>query len=209
MTNIFVVEDQLTESNCYLLEEECKVIIIDPNNGEKILSILKEHQWELDYILLTHEHCDHIQGLNKVRENFDVKVIAQEKCSKNLGNPVKNMSGMMETYLYFKSGETKTFHYKPLTCKCADIVFEKSYTLMWRNHEFKMESVPGHTEGSSAIWMDDKRLFSGDYLILGEEDLTGFPGGSKEDYLNYTKKWIDQLPSGLEICPGHGERYRL
>ena len=90
------------------MEEEGHVLIIDPNRKEKITEIIKEHQWIIDYVILTHEHCDHMQGLNDLRKNYKFPVIAQEKCSKNLGNRVKNMSAMMETYLYFKNGEKES-----------------------------------------------------------------------------------------------------
>ena len=62
MPRLFVLEDRLTQSNCYLMEDNGSVLIIDPNDHERILKIIREHQWNIDYILLTHEHCDHIQG---------------------------------------------------------------------------------------------------------------------------------------------------
>lgn len=205
---MFVLTDDLTDSNCYVLQEEGYALIIDPNDGERLCSFLLEHHLQPEYVILTHEHCDHMQGLEKVRDTYPVTVAAQKECSENLGNPVKNMSGMMETYLYFKSGGTKSFHYPPIRMKSADVVFEKEFTLVWRGHEFYMKSVPGHTKGSIGILMDQRTLFSGDYLILGEKDLTRFPGGSQEDYDAFARPWMESLPKGLFICPGHGPCYQ-
>ena len=108
---VFLISiDPLTDSNCYAIEEKGHVLIIDPNQKEKVTQIIREHDWIIDYVILTHEHCDHMQGLNELRRQYHFQVIAQEKCSKNLANKVKNMSGMMGTYLYFKNGENRSYH---------------------------------------------------------------------------------------------------
>lgn len=209
MSEILVQTDTLTGSNCYILAKEGHALIIDPNDGDRLCTFFKEEKLQPEYVILTHEHCDHMQGLKKVRSAYGaLKVIAQKQCSENLENSVKNMSGMMETYLYFKSGGTKQFHYPPIVCPPADVTFEKEFAFFWRGHEFFMESVPGHTQGSIGIWMDRSILFSGDYLILGEEDLTRFPGGSSRDYETFAKPWIQSLPKGLWIYPGHGAAYQ-
>ena len=209
MAAFLVSIDPLTDSNCYLMEEEGHVLIIDPNRKEKITEIIKEHQWIIDYVILTHEHCDHMQGLDDLRKNYKFPVIAQEKCSKNLGNRVKNMSAMMETYLYFKNGEKEIISYAPFVCEPAEITFDNIYEFIWKEHKFQLKSVPGHTAGSISVFMDEIYLFSGDYLLPSGEDSTIFPGGSKEDYETYAKPWMQSLKEGLHIYPGHGEDYIL
>lgn len=52
-------------------------------------------------------------------------------------------------------------------------------------------------------------LFSGDYLIPGEEVILRLPGGSETDYRAVTEPILRGLPPGLRICPGHGEPYIL
>lgn len=207
MADFLIIKDPLTESNCYLIEEAGHALIIDPNQEGKITKILKEHQWILDHVILTHEHCDHMKGLNELREHFKFLVIAQKQCSKNLKNKVKNMSGMMETYLYFKNGGKDLIHYEPFICDPAEIEFDQTYDLWWREHHFKLISIPGHTAGSCSILMDETKLFSGDYLLYDKEDPTIFPGGSKNDYESYVKPWIQSLEDGLHIYPGHGKDY--
>ncbi len=72
---------------------------------------------------LTHEHCDHIGGLNELRRTYPVTVAATEACSAGIGNQTRNMSRMMETFLYFKGGEKKLVHYPPFQCRKADLTF--------------------------------------------------------------------------------------
>ena len=207
---VFLISiDPLTDSNCYAIEEKGHVLIIDPNQKEKVTQIIREQDWIIDYVILTHEHCDHMQGLNELRRQYHFQVIAQEKCSKNLANKVKNMSGMMGTYLYFKNGEKQIIPYEPFTCEPAEIIFDKSYEFSWQDHSFELISIPGHTAGSISILMDEINLFSGDYLLPSDEDPTIFPGGSKEDYEKYAKPWMENLKEGLHIYPGHGKDYIL
>ncbi len=54
------ITDPLTQSNCYILTAESHALIIDPNCYQEIHSYLASHQLVPEYIILTHEHCDHI-----------------------------------------------------------------------------------------------------------------------------------------------------
>ena len=47
-------------TNCYILEHDNKIAVIDPGDeAERILSVLKELEGQVEYILLTHGHYDH------------------------------------------------------------------------------------------------------------------------------------------------------
>ena len=60
--------DPLTESNCYILSEKDRCVIIDPGDSRGLFRILEQEQLEPELILLTHEHCDHMAGLDALRE---------------------------------------------------------------------------------------------------------------------------------------------
>lgn len=115
--------EPVTESNCYVIREEDKCMIIDPNDFTAIRELLQKLGLMPGLVLLTHEHCDHIGGLNELRRTYPVTVAATEACSAGIGNQTKNMSRMMETFLYFKSGEKKFVHYPPFQCRKADLTF--------------------------------------------------------------------------------------
>lgn len=207
MSSLDILRDEITESNCYILEENQKTIVIDPNDGEKIRNRLKEKCWNVDYIFLTHEHCDHIQGLNLLRKYFPQScLLAQAACSEKIQSPVGNMSALMETYLHFKYAG-RHFKYEPFACEKADRIFEQRYEMEWEGHEIRLEAVPGHTMGSAVMWVDDRILFSGDYLIKGKTDVIRLPGGDEEIYRNCAKPWEENLPKGTLLYPGHGPGY--
>lgn len=208
MAKIWTITDKTTESNCYLIEENKKVIVIDPNDAEGIITVMEKCQWKAEKIFLTHEHCDHTQGLNTLRAYCKVPVIAQEKCSEGIQDSVRNMSRRMGVYLFYKYKKDME-DYQAFVCKRAESTFQKDMCWTFQGHELQAISLPGHTPGSSCLILDRTRLFSGDYLLPGEETVTRFPGGSMEDYEKKTKPWLRKLSMGMRVYPGHGFSFRL
>lgn len=199
--------DPLSGSNCYLVGERGGCLVVDPNDPRGPLSLLEERGWTPELILLTHEHCDHMAGLEAVRARWpQAETAATAACSANLKNTRLNMSAMMEVYLTFhgKPGVS----YPPFACREADTVYTRTYTTRWRGHSVRCVPLPGHTPGSAAVFLDERELFSGDYL-LAEGTVLRLPGGSREDYERVTKPFLDRLPRGLTVRPGHGESYIL
>ena len=178
-----IIVDPLTDSNCYLLVSGDRVLIVDPNNFQKIHSYLTEKNLTPELVILTHEHCDHIAALNDLRKQYPVKVLCSDACSRGIQSTTLNMTRIMETYLYFKSNGKMRVSYPPFTCQPADITFEKVYTTTWRRHTILCQSAPGHTPGSSCI--------------IGEARFTEF---------THTNKNISRSQSTLYIDKG-GEGY--
>ncbi|MEG0804853.1 MAG: MBL fold metallo-hydrolase [Lachnospiraceae bacterium] len=204
---IVTLVDELTESNCYLIEEEREVLIIDPNQYDKIYDYLCEYHWTPQMIILTHEHCDHIGGLESIRSTYQIPVIASKACSEGIQSTKNNMSSMMEVYLYFKGKQGVT--YPSYQCRPADIIYEEQYEWTWKEHKILCKSIPGHTLGSSCIWLDQKSLFTGDYLLPQQQVITRLPGGSQEAYVKYGRPSLQKLQPGTHIYPGHGMDYSL
>lgn len=198
----------LAESNCWLLAEDGHAVVIDPNDPKGPLELLERRGWDPELILLTHEHCDHMAGLEALRGRFPgARVVASEACSAGLGSTRLNMTAMMEVYLTFrgKPGVSCT----PFTCAPADVTYHAPLELDWRGHRLRCVPLPGHTPGSAGIFWDEDVFFSGDYLIPGEEVILRLPGGDRETYLTRTKPFLDALPAGLRVCPGHREAFVL
>lgn len=213
---ISVWTEPLAESNCYIIYEHkerhgnevAPCAVIDPNDPMGPLSVLEQKYLRPEWILLTHEHCDHTAGLEPMRERFpDAQVMASEQCNIGMQNARLNMSRMMEVYLTFfgKSGVS----YAPFVCRPADKTYNEACTLDWRGHMFRFVLLPGHTAGSVGIFLDDDIFFSGDYLLPGREVILRLPGGSEKDYREITEPFLATLPVGIHIYPGHGKDYRI
>lgn len=60
------------KENCYLLEKNGNVLIIDP--GDEIEKILEKIKGNIVGILITHYHFDHIGALNSLKNDFNVPI---------------------------------------------------------------------------------------------------------------------------------------
>jgi hydroxyacylglutathione hydrolase len=70
----------LTDNYSYLLHDEQsgETAVVDPALAEPILAVLKQHDWQLTYILNTHHHSDHIGGNLELKRQTGCKIIASE-----------------------------------------------------------------------------------------------------------------------------------
>lgn len=71
--NIEIVKVGNLRCNCYLLEKDNKVLVIDPGDeGEKIISKIGNR--EVSGIVITHYHYDHIGAIDSIRDKYNVLV---------------------------------------------------------------------------------------------------------------------------------------
>lgn len=195
MFNLQQFENSPIDSITYIISnpKNNKAIIIDPGteNDTRITDFLKECNLELECIFLTHEHFDHILGVNYLRKQFpDIKLISSQKTSERLPNPKKNLA---------------VFHNQiNLVIEEADEIIEEG-NLEMIDLDFKIFKTPGHTDSSISLKINDS-FFSGDFLLQGTRIVTNLPTGSKKQYLESLEKYKEML-NGLTIYPGHGESY--
>ena len=170
-----------------------EAFIIDPGteNDLRITAFLNENNLELNFIFLTHEHFDHILGVNFLRNTFPkVKVISSQKTSERLNNPKKNLA---------------IFHNQiNLVVDNADIIIEEGFLNMI-GLEFEVLKTPGHTDSSISLKFENS-FFSGDFLLISTRIVTNLPTGSKIQYQESIKKHQNVL-NRLTIFPGHGQKY--
>lgn len=83
-----------SSGNCYLLGSDSTYILIDAGiSAKKItesLSFLNLAPEDLSGILLTHEHSDHIKGIDVLCKKYDIPVYANEKTLKEVKSLCKN-----------------------------------------------------------------------------------------------------------------------
>lgn len=195
MVNIKSFVNSPVDSVTYILSnpENAEALVIDPGtqDDERISSYIEDNKLKLKYIFLTHEHFDHILGVNFLRSRFhDIKVVSSEKTSERLVNPKKNLA---------------IFHHQiNLVVDKSDINVEEG-KLEMIGLEFEVFRTPGHTDSSISLKLGNS-FFSGDFLLQGTRVVTNLPTGSKKIYKETSTKYHDML-IGLAIFPGHGEQY--
>ena len=78
------------------------------------------------------------------------------------------------------------------------------------NLEFKVIHTPGHTKGSSSLYLEkEKCLFSGDTIFSGTWGRTDLPTSSREDIMDSIINKILKLPDDVIVYPGHGKPTRI
>lgn len=71
----------LSDNYIYLLHDtdEDKTAVVDPAIASPVLNLLAERDWQLDYILNTHHHSDHIGANLELKKITDCRVIGAKK----------------------------------------------------------------------------------------------------------------------------------
>ena len=72
----------------------------------------------------------------------------------------------------------------------------------------KIIYTPGHTDDSICLLVDDKKLFTGDTLFVGECGRTDFPGGNTKNMYESLNR-LQKLNDNIEVYPGHDYGLKL
>jgi hydroxyacylglutathione hydrolase len=199
-------ESGLLSSNMYVVVEGHRAIVIDPFDDVSPATGLT-----IDYILLTHEHYDHISGVNTWKKATGALVLCSKACAENIQNPKKSLANHfkefceLQTWVVLDEIPASDPEY---TC-LADQTFEDEMNLEWQGHFFRLFEIPGHSQGSIGILLDGKEFFSGDSLMENSEIELRMPGGSRKKWREIGSKRVDAIPEGTRIWPGHFECFIL
>ena len=199
------------KANTYIIEDNGHAVIIDACS-EEVAEELKRRKLSPDYLILTHEHCDHLWGVNAIRSLFpQIKVVAQNYCSEAIGDSKRNKAKQYHIYATLRFGEgyrNEEAKNRKYACVPAEIQFEEKLDLTWHNYSFEISHAPGHSPGSVLIHMKGVGVFSGD-SILQEETFLKFDGGDEIVFNSVTLPQIQKISGDASIFPGHGDAFKM
>lgn len=195
-------------SNMYILIMDKQALIIDPNESKEAMELLEDCGVNDITILLTHEHFDHVSGVNFFREKYSCKAYGNHKCKAMVTDPSENLAAFFMAMLIEKSEEERrmaqNLFSENYSCQ-VDEGFEKEMLLELGGMSVKMIETPGHSPGSICIIINDRYIFTGDSLVDGNKVITRLPGGSRKDYNQITRPFLERLSEDSIIFPGHGQ----
>lgn len=199
-------ESDLLSSNMYVLSENGHAIVIDPFRNTAPVAGLT-----VDRIMLTHEHYDHISGVNLFKSRITVPVLCSSACADNLRDAKRNMARLFRTFCELQTWISldRIPESEENYCCQADETFDDETYFEWQGHSFHLFEIPGHSSGSIGILLDDQFFFSGDSLMEDRETELRMPGGTSEKWKKIAKPRLKALPEGLKIFPGHFQPFRL
>lgn len=168
-------------TNCYILEDDKKIAVIDPGDeAGRILSVLREMDSQVDYILLTHGHYDHTTAVPELHEALpDAKIYIHKADANGTGSRIFPLAGQVKDLLFYDEGDAL-----PLGALTVEVLH-----------------TPGHSKGSVTLKVRDV-LFTGDTLFAGDCGRTDLPGGSYEEILASLGR-LGRLEGNFHVCPGH------
>ena len=174
-------------TNCYVLKENKSVLIIDPGKkGDRIMQHINDDE-QVEGILLTHGHFDHIGAIDELVEKYNCPVYIHQDDYEMIYNDQLNLSN----------------YYGELKIKSKATAVDKDIDV--GDFHFEFLHLPGHTIGSCFIILKNYHvIFSGDVLFKNGIGRFDFPTSSSTDTRNSIKK-IKEIKDDYEIYPGHGE----
>jgi glyoxylase-like metal-dependent hydrolase (beta-lactamase superfamily II) len=218
--------------NCYLLEDDPLTLIdTGPNSGKALdeletqLGELGRSIEDLELVIITHQHIDHLGLVEIIAKRSGAEVAAIEVAVDRLANFGENSeeedrfaaelmkrAGIPENVVIALQGVSRSFRGWGSR---ADVTrpLRDGERLEFRDRTLEILHRPGHSPSDTILWDEERKvLIAADHLIkhissnpLINRPLDGSPGRTKSliDYLDSLRR-TRELPAEL-VLSGHGE----
>ncbi len=182
------------QQNCSLLicQQTNKAALIDPGGDiDVLLAAVKQEGVELESILVTHGHLDHVGGVAELAEKLALPIIGPQQADdfwiQNLPEQVRVFgfphSDSFTPTRWLNDGDT---------VKVGEEVLQVIH-------------CPGHTPGHVVYFSETARVaWVGDVLFKGSIGRTDFPKGDHQTLINSIKNKLWPLGADVAFVPGHG-----
>ncbi len=189
-TASYVVHNGL-DSPCAVIDP---VLDYDPKSGktstasaDRIVAFVREHDLQLQWILETHAHADHLTAAPYLREQFGGQIA--------IGGQIRTVQGVFK----------KIFNLEPgfaLDGSQFDRLLEDGERFAIGELQVQANAVPGHTPACMAYRIGDA-VFVGDTLFMPDVGSArcDFPGGSATTLYRSARKLLALPPqTRLFMC---------
>jgi hydroxyacylglutathione hydrolase len=183
----------LLQCNCSVFgdEQTREAIVIDPGDEiERITAVLDQYRLAVKAIVVTHAHIDHVAGAHQLRALTGAPVYMNTDDTELL-----DALAIQASWLQVETPERTE----------VDTEMADGSVLKLGQAEFRVLHTPGHTQGSSSIWIpQESKLVAGDTLFRDSIGRTDLPGGNSRQLLSSIKLQLFPLPEETVVIPGHG-----
>ncbi len=192
---IYQLRGEKPGSHVYLIKGDIKNVLIDTGVAGKF-SVLKRRLSELglrvgdvNLIILTHEHYDHIGATAFFHRTA---IVAAHRLAANK----LELQDEFVTFSKYRNQPSKPFW--------VDIWLEDDSIIGLGNYELQVIHTPGHTSGCICLYEPRAGfLFTGDTVFAGGTLSEIAVGGNVSDYVNSVRR-LSNLKI-KEFYPGHGK----
>ena len=188
----FSLSDWMT--NCYVLHavDSKSCWIVDAGfEPEPVITYVKQHELELQQVILTHGHIDHIAGLSALRAFWPgVPILIHEAEEAFLVEPTLNLSAALGA---------------AVVAPDATATLAAGQELALDGIAFEVRHTPGHSPGGVALYQKDEQVvFVGDTLFAGSVGRHDFPTSDGALLLESIRTQLLSLPDDTRVLSGHG-----
>ncbi|ABG04089.1 beta-lactamase-like protein [Rubrobacter xylanophilus DSM 9941] len=181
------------QENCYILGDEASGsgALVDPGDeAVRIALAVEQTGLEIEKILLTHAHIDHVGAVASLVEEYGCPVLAHRE-SEPLLEQLPTQALMMGLR-FGKVPRLDGYIEDRERVEVGGLTLEALYT-------------PGHAPGHLAFYLESEgALLSGDALFAGSVGRTDLPGGDAGLLMRSIKERMLVLPDETVVHPGHG-----
>jgi glyoxylase-like metal-dependent hydrolase (beta-lactamase superfamily II) len=179
------------QENCFLVRRDgsYRALIVDPGDeAPRILSAIEELGVEVEAILLTHTHFDHIGAVAPVAKATGAPVWVPEIEAPVLADP---MAWTPPGFGPFEGHE-------------AEHTLRGGEKLELAGFDIDVIHTPGHSPGHVTFSIpDEQAIFSGDVLFQGSVGRVDLPGGDGPTLMETLRSLAESLPDETRVHPGH------
>jgi hydroxyacylglutathione hydrolase len=162
----------------FFLDGGRRAALVDPAGvPENLLRILREGDYHLQYVLVTHKHADHCDATADIARAYPNAQIVMHELD------VAAIGSLAPKALRVRDGQALPFGED--------------------GAEIRMLHTPGHTDGSSC-YLFQSTVFSGDTLFAGSVGGAFGDVSTYDDILNSVRSKLFTLPDDTVVMPGHG-----
>ncbi len=182
----------MNQTNCYLVAcaETRRAAVIDPGDeAERIVGDIERKDLEVEYVLLTHAHFDHIGGVAKVVDATGAKLAIHP-----------NEQGLLAA-----RGGASLWGLSVEASPPPDVELSGGQTIEVGTLRFQVLLTPGHSPGGVTFYEPNHGVaFVGDLLFSSGVGRTDLPGGDHTKLMHSIKEVVFGLPDETIVYPGHG-----
>ena len=162
-------------------------LVIDPaDNVEEIIAEAKKNNLNINYIVNTHGHVDHIGGNADMKKLTGAKIIIHDGDAPMLTSTPATMLRM------FGARQSPP----------ADILVKDGDIINTGNVSLQVIHTPGHSPGGMSLYTPGF-VFTGDTLFVEAVGRTDLPGGSWQVMYKSIQEKLFILPDETKVMPGH------
>src|SRR5690625_333489 len=179
-------------TNCYIIEKEKSALIIDPGGDYDYLKAhIENNKLNVEAILLTHAHFDHIGAVDQLRTDYNVEVYMHELEKDWLTDPSLNGSGR--------------YIMDPTSASNPPVHLIEEGPFSVGSFQLSVLHTTGHSPGSLSFYLQDAGiLIAGDTLFHRSIGRTDLPFGNHDELIKSIQEKILTLPENTICFPGHG-----